>query len=61
MPTDPEYCKTPLGDTKIPDPTIIPIIIEVPSSKLNCLLSFVSSAVILKKKKKMVQVQMVAR
>ena len=42
IPTEPEYCKTPFGETNIPDPTIIPIMIEAPSISPNCRFNFVS-------------------
>ena len=42
IPTDPEYKRTPLGDTNMPDPTIIPIMIEAPSIRPNWRFNFVS-------------------
>ena len=43
MPTEPACSKTPLGEMKIPDPTIIPMMIEAPKpapSNLGSMVSF---------------------
>ena len=42
IPTEPEYNKTPFGETKMPDPTMIPMIIEAPSISPNWRFNFVS-------------------
>lgn len=39
-PTDPEYLKTPFGDTKIPEPIITPTIIATPSINANSFFIF---------------------
>lgn len=42
-PTEPALSRTPLGETKIPDPTMMPTMIEQPSKSPNSRLSFVDS------------------
>ena len=45
IPGDPVSCKTPFGDTKIPDPTIMPTITETASNNPNSLLQLQRRAV----------------